>query len=95
MIATKSLSLSACVRTHPRVRMCIFKFRNQKIHAPQILSVLHLFFLKDYRQNHPEVTVLDPPDAIQHVHNRQSMLQDVADLNLSDCYGNWFREFLR
>eukprot|EP00268_Persea_americana_P042891 TRINITY_DN4297_c1_g2_i5.p1 TRINITY_DN4297_c1_g2~~TRINITY_DN4297_c1_g2_i5.p1 ORF type:complete len:336 (-),score=71.82 TRINITY_DN4297_c1_g2_i5:440-1447(-) len=43
--------------------------------------------LEDYRQNHPEVTVLDPPDAIQHVHNRQSMLQDVADLNLSDCYG--------
>ncbi|KAF8377694.1 hypothetical protein HHK36_031078 [Tetracentron sinense] len=42
--------------------------------------------LEDYRQKHPEVTVLDPPDAIQHVHNRQSMLQDVADLNLSDCY---------
>eukprot|EP00262_Sarcandra_glabra_P013166 TRINITY_DN3595_c0_g1_i1.p1 TRINITY_DN3595_c0_g1~~TRINITY_DN3595_c0_g1_i1.p1 ORF type:complete len:348 (+),score=55.32 TRINITY_DN3595_c0_g1_i1:353-1396(+) len=43
--------------------------------------------LEDYRQKHPEVTVLDPPDAIQHVHNRQSMLQDVADLNLSDCNG--------
>ncbi|XP_058080763.1 inositol-tetrakisphosphate 1-kinase 3-like isoform X1 [Magnolia sinica] len=43
--------------------------------------------LEDYRLKHPEVTVLDPPDAIQHVHNRQSMLQDVADLNLSDCYG--------
>ncbi|KAF8395988.1 hypothetical protein HHK36_017599 [Tetracentron sinense] len=43
--------------------------------------------IEDYRQKHPEVTVLDPPDAIQHVHNRQSMLQDVADLNLSDCYG--------
>ncbi|KAL0432622.1 UNVERIFIED_CONTAM: Inositol-tetrakisphosphate 1-kinase [Sesamum latifolium] len=45
------------------------------------------FFLKDYRNAHPEVTVLDPPDAIQQVHNRQSMLQDVADLNLSDPYG--------
>ncbi|PKA66510.1 Inositol-tetrakisphosphate 1-kinase 2 [Apostasia shenzhenica] len=43
--------------------------------------------LEDYREKHPEVTVLDPPDAIQHVHNRQSMLQDVADLNLCDCYG--------
>ncbi|KAF8410291.1 hypothetical protein HHK36_002817 [Tetracentron sinense] len=43
--------------------------------------------IEDYRQKHPEVTVLDPPDAIQHVHNCQSMLQDVADLNLSDCYG--------
>ncbi|XP_074379662.1 inositol-tetrakisphosphate 1-kinase 4-like isoform X2 [Apium graveolens] len=43
--------------------------------------------LKDYRQMHPEVTVLDPPDAIQHVYNRQSMLQDVANLDLSDTYG--------
>ncbi|ESR35976.1 hypothetical protein CICLE_v100287892mg, partial [Citrus x clementina] len=41
----------------------------------------------DYRQKHPEVTILDPPDAIKHLHNRQSMLQDVADLNLSDCNG--------
>jgi ABC-type molybdenum transport system ATPase subunit/photorepair protein PhrA len=44
--------------------------------------------LKDFRQKHPEVMVLDPPDAIQHLHNRQSMLQDVVDLNLSDCNGN-------
>ncbi|GFZ10110.1 inositol 1,3,4-trisphosphate 5/6-kinase family protein [Actinidia rufa] len=43
--------------------------------------------LEDYRKTHPEVTVLDPPDAIQHVYNRQFMLQDVADLNLSDAYG--------
>ncbi|WOL10926.1 inositol-tetrakisphosphate 1-kinase 3 [Canna indica] len=43
--------------------------------------------LEDYWEKHPEVTVLDPPAAIQHLHNRQSMLQDVADLNLSDCYG--------
>ncbi|XP_042514620.1 inositol-tetrakisphosphate 1-kinase 3-like [Macadamia integrifolia] len=43
--------------------------------------------IEDYSLTHPEVTVLDPPDAIQHVHNRQSMLQDVADLNLSDCHG--------
>ena len=44
-------------------------------------------FLKDYRLTHPEVTVLDPPGAIQHVYNRQSMLQDVADLDFSDAYG--------
>ncbi|GMN52416.1 hypothetical protein TIFTF001_021559 [Ficus carica] len=43
--------------------------------------------LKDFRQKHPEVTVLDPPKAIQHLHNRQSMLQDVADLDLSDYHG--------
>ncbi|KAL9682950.1 hypothetical protein QQ045_014762 [Rhodiola kirilowii] len=43
--------------------------------------------LEDYREAHPEVTVLDPPDAIQHLRNRQSMLQDVADINLSSSYG--------
>lgn len=43
--------------------------------------------IEDYRQKHPEVTVLDPPNAVQHLHNRQSMLQGVADLNLSDCHG--------
>ncbi|KAG6402619.1 hypothetical protein SASPL_134821 [Salvia splendens] len=43
--------------------------------------------LEDYRITHPNVTVLDPPDAIQHVYSRQSMLQVVADLNLSDHYG--------
>uniref|UniRef100_A0A0E0M4X9 Inositol-tetrakisphosphate 1-kinase n=1 Tax=Oryza punctata TaxID=4537 RepID=A0A0E0M4X9_ORYPU len=42
---------------------------------------------RDYREEHPEVTVLDPPNAIQHLHNRQSMLQEVADLNLSNVYG--------
>ncbi|MBA0614090.1 hypothetical protein Godav_014423, partial [Gossypium davidsonii] len=42
---------------------------------------------KDYRQTHPEVTVIDPPYAIQQLHNRQSMLQDVVDLNLSDFHG--------
>ncbi|XP_071930994.1 inositol-tetrakisphosphate 1-kinase 4 isoform X5 [Coffea arabica] len=45
--------------------------------------VLH----KDYGQKNPNVTVLDPPDAIEHVNNRQSMLEDVADLNLPDYYG--------
>lgn len=52
------------------------------------LSVI--YFMKDYRQKHPEVTVLDPPYAIQHLHNRQSMLQNVAELNLSDYHGNFF-----
>ncbi|GLT98088.1 hypothetical protein SLE2022_156100 [Rubroshorea leprosula] len=43
--------------------------------------------IEDYKKEHPEVTVLDPPDAIRHLHNRQSMLQDVADLNFYDCHG--------
>ncbi|XP_008787233.2 inositol-tetrakisphosphate 1-kinase 3-like isoform X1 [Phoenix dactylifera] len=43
--------------------------------------------LEDYREEHPEVTVLDPPDAIQQLRNRQSMLQYASNLNLSDCYG--------
>ncbi|KAG6474116.1 hypothetical protein ZIOFF_068040 [Zingiber officinale] len=39
------------------------------------------------REENPGVTVLDPPISIQHLHNRQSMLQVVVDLNLSDSYG--------
>ncbi|EMS58471.1 Inositol-tetrakisphosphate 1-kinase 2 [Triticum urartu] len=43
-------------------------------------------FLEDYHEVHPEVTVLDPPNAIEHLNNRQSMLEEVADLNLSSFY---------
>ncbi|KAH9619580.1 hypothetical protein KSS87_013164 [Heliosperma pusillum] len=43
--------------------------------------------LEDYRLKHPEVTVLDPPYAIKCVHNRQSMLEEVAALNLADSCG--------
>ncbi|CAL4913393.1 unnamed protein product [Urochloa decumbens] len=43
--------------------------------------------LEDYHEEHPEVTVLDPPSAIEHLNNRQSMLEEVADLNLSNFYG--------
>ncbi|XP_051150491.1 inositol-tetrakisphosphate 1-kinase 3-like isoform X2 [Andrographis paniculata] len=43
--------------------------------------------LEDYWSTHPEVTVLDPPNAVQQLHNRQSMLQDVANLNLPSSLG--------
>ncbi|KAL4335307.1 hypothetical protein GQ457_07G020870 [Hibiscus cannabinus] len=43
--------------------------------------------LEEYRQTHPKVLVLDPPDAIKHLQNRQSMLQCVADMNLFEFYG--------
>ncbi|KAJ1298127.1 hypothetical protein BS78_01G429500 [Paspalum vaginatum] len=43
--------------------------------------------LEHYHEQHPEVTVLDPPNAIEHLNNRQSMLEEVADLNLSNFYG--------
>ncbi|KAJ4823012.1 Inositol-tetrakisphosphate 1-kinase 3 [Turnera subulata] len=43
--------------------------------------------IEDYRNKHPEVAVLDAPEAIQQLQNRQSMLQDVADLELSDTHG--------
>ncbi|KAK8518891.1 hypothetical protein V6N13_017843 [Hibiscus sabdariffa] len=43
--------------------------------------------VEDYQQTHPEVAVIDPPDAIQHLYNRHSMLQNVVDLNLSDFHG--------
>ncbi|KAJ4873254.1 Inositol-tetrakisphosphate 1-kinase 2 [Raphanus sativus] len=44
--------------------------------------------IEDYQQKHPEVTVLDPPSAIKRIYNRQSMLQGMSDLNLSDCGGS-------
>eukprot|EP00250_Pteridium_aquilinum_P019522 c24464_g1_i2 orf=228-1421(-) len=43
--------------------------------------------LEDFKCRYPDVVVLDPPDAIQHVRNRQSMLQEVAKLKLCDCGG--------
>lgn len=43
--------------------------------------------LEEYRLTRPDVIVLDPPDAIQHVYNRQYMLEHVVNLNLLDTYG--------
>ena len=43
--------------------------------------------LQEFKQKYPDVIVLDPPDAIQHVRNRQSMLQEVAQLKLRGCGG--------
>ncbi|XP_038994479.1 inositol-tetrakisphosphate 1-kinase 3-like isoform X2 [Hibiscus syriacus] len=43
--------------------------------------------LEEYRQTHQNVLVLDPPEATKHLQNRQSMLQCVADMNLSEFYG--------
>ncbi|MBA0721143.1 hypothetical protein Golax_008715 [Gossypium laxum] len=50
-------------------------------------SFCFLLGMMEYRQTHPKVLVLDPPDAIQHLHNRQSMLQYVADMNLLESSG--------
>ncbi|KAL1534484.1 Inositol-tetrakisphosphate 1-kinase 3 [Salvia divinorum] len=43
--------------------------------------------IEDYQRLHPDVTVVDPPEAIQHLRNRQSMLEVVADLKLPESYG--------
>eukprot|EP00249_Psilotum_nudum_P021372 c28085_g5_i1 orf=2-715(-) len=43
--------------------------------------------LEVYKRIYPNVIIIDPPEAIQHLNNRQSMLQNVADLNFSDCGG--------
>lgn len=66
----------------------VFAFCSTMAFLYIMLSFLFPYALKDYQQKHPEVTVLDPPAAIQHLRNRESMLQDVADLNLSDYHGN-------
>lgn len=51
-------------------------------------EIVKLLALQDYVQKFPDVIVLDPPGAIQQLRNRQSMLQDVADLRLTDSDGN-------
>ena len=47
------------------------------------------FFMKDYQEKYPESVVLDPPHSIRHLHDRQLMLQEVANLKLVDFYGNF------
>uniref|UniRef100_A0A7N0ZUG2 inositol-1,3,4-trisphosphate 5/6-kinase n=1 Tax=Kalanchoe fedtschenkoi TaxID=63787 RepID=A0A7N0ZUG2_KALFE len=46
-----------------------------------------IWLMQDFRQDHPEVTILDPPESIEHLRNRESMLQDVDDMKLSDSCG--------
>ncbi|KAJ7555766.1 hypothetical protein O6H91_05G054200 [Diphasiastrum complanatum] len=57
-------------------------------------AILHKIYGRDWREalevfskRHPDVIVLDPPEAIQHLRSRQSMLQGVANLNLCHQYG--------
>ncbi|KAL9685083.1 hypothetical protein QQ045_022530 [Rhodiola kirilowii] len=43
--------------------------------------------LEEFMQDHPEVTILDPPNAIDQLRNRESMLKDVDDMKLSVSCG--------
>ncbi|XP_024360052.1 inositol-tetrakisphosphate 1-kinase 3 isoform X2 [Physcomitrium patens] len=43
--------------------------------------------LEDYKRKYPDVVVLDPPEAILQLRDRQSMLRDVAELDLSNAEG--------
>lgn len=43
--------------------------------------------LKAYKLRDPEVMILDPPEAIKKVYNRQSMLQEVSALNFRHSRG--------
>ncbi|XP_068635082.1 inositol-tetrakisphosphate 1-kinase 1-like [Aristolochia californica] len=38
--------------------------------------------LEEYSSKHPSVCIIDPPDAIERLHNRISMLQVVAELQI-------------
>lgn len=40
--------------------------------------------LKEYCQKYPHVIVIDPPEAIERLHNRITMLQCVAELKISE-----------
>ena len=45
--------------------------------------------LQAYKQRNPDVVILDPPEAIQKVYNRKSMLQEVDSLNF--CHPQGFK----
>lgn len=40
--------------------------------------------LQEYCEKYPQVIVIDPPEAIEKLHNRITMLQCVAELNISE-----------
>ncbi|XP_024535849.1 inositol-tetrakisphosphate 1-kinase 1 [Selaginella moellendorffii] len=40
--------------------------------------------LEEYEKKHPDVIIIDSPDAIERLHNRISMLQAVSDLQVGD-----------
>ncbi|KAL3621061.1 hypothetical protein CASFOL_035973 [Castilleja foliolosa] len=63
-------------------RMCRYRIRKQSLPEKEWSQVI-----EEYHRVHPEVTVLDPPEAIQHLCNRQSMLEVVADLKFPDYDG--------
>uniref|UniRef100_A0A0E0CXI8 Inositol-tetrakisphosphate 1-kinase n=1 Tax=Oryza meridionalis TaxID=40149 RepID=A0A0E0CXI8_9ORYZ len=78
----KGISLVAIDDTRPLAEQGPFDVILHKITSKEWQQVL-----EDYHEEHPEVTVLDPPNAINHLNNRQSMLAEVSDLNLSSFYG--------
>ncbi|CAM6039759.1 unnamed protein product [Sphagnum compactum] len=45
----------------------------------------HFVHQPNYNYKYPDVIVLDPPEAIQQLQSRQSMLESVAQLDLCDC----------
>ncbi|KAM0879571.1 hypothetical protein ACQ4PT_034149 [Festuca glaucescens] len=77
----KGISFVSIDETRPLSEQGPFDIILHKITSKEWQQVL-----EDYHEVHPEVTVLDPPNAIEHLNNRQSMLEEVADLNLSSFY---------
>ncbi|KAM0861460.1 hypothetical protein ACQ4PT_045875 [Festuca glaucescens] len=77
----KGISFVSIDETHPLSEQGPFDIILHKKTSKEWQRVL-----EDYHEVHPEVTVLDPPNAIEHLNNRQSMLEEVADLNLSSFY---------
>ncbi|KAI3744032.1 hypothetical protein L1987_57104 [Smallanthus sonchifolius] len=55
--------------------------------------VIHKFYghewdlnLQNFTINHPNATIIDPPSAIQHLHNRISMLEPISNLNMPQLH---------
>jgi inositol-1,3,4-trisphosphate 5/6-kinase/inositol-tetrakisphosphate 1-kinase len=53
------------------------------------ISISSPSFVQAYKQAHPDVLIIDPPDSIKQLQNRQSMLSNVVKLDLLDCGGEY------
>lgn len=75
---SKGITLVEIDRTIPLIDQGPFDVILQKLSGKEWRQEL-----KDYMLKFPSSIVLDPPEASQHLRNRQSMLQAVTDLDLS------------
>eukprot|EP00243_Klebsormidium_subtile_P003341 TRINITY_DN16707_c0_g1_i1.p1 TRINITY_DN16707_c0_g1~~TRINITY_DN16707_c0_g1_i1.p1 ORF type:complete len:413 (-),score=66.68 TRINITY_DN16707_c0_g1_i1:165-1403(-) len=77
---SKNIQLVAVNTSIPLLQQGPFHVILHKISGPEWAQQL-----ETYEQAHPDVLIIDPPEAIKQLQNRQSMLTNVVKLDLLDC----------